>query len=104
MVLKVLEPDHSIFKKDYAYYKPYDPSTIHRIAAVNNNDGLFDGLPVLPAHILAKQKHLRLTKPEKLKLQQKYLEDKQLKTYRKLQEIKKRIAESNQVSNNFDHF
>ena len=101
--LKVLVKDHAIFKKSYAYYRPVSAVTVYNIAALSNDDGLFDGLPVLPDHIRARGKRLRLTKPERQKLQLEYLEHRQLQTYRKLQQLRTQIAEGNRQDHEQSH-
>ena len=51
IALKAVAPEHEFFQKGYAYYRPANPNSIKNLKLMDNSDGLYDGLPRLPAHI-----------------------------------------------------
>ena len=55
-LLGIFAPKDEIFRKDYLYVKPKEEAAIEPM--LWNQDGLFDGLPMLPEKVLRKKNRL----------------------------------------------
>ena len=93
IALKAVAPEHEFFQKGYAYYRPANPNSIKNLKLMDNSDGLYDGLPMLPAHIYKPGKNIRLTQSQRDAIKLQVLEERQVRSTNRLQRHKYEMAQ-----------
>ena len=89
-VLFCLEPAHEVFQKAYKYRRPQDALSMNTVPILSNDDGFFDGLPLLlPGE--QKKRRVRLSKKMMNQLKVQALQERKQRIESRLEQATKAL-------------
>ena len=94
-VLHLVNANDAVFARDYVYVRPHKPKAQVSMPLVDNNDGFFDGLPMLSGKVKGKkgqQQQLRLTKAQREEMQLRLLEHRHLELTNKINALRHKAS------------